>query len=84
MAIEGKDYEDLTQAVVRLEFPSLISKVTSFIEKPVGKFIDSLPVQASKNIQDAVKVTLKNLLIFTVKTMDKEFKREASGLCSVY
>lgn len=78
MAIEGKDYEDLTQAVVRLEFPSFISKVTSFIEKPVGKFIDSLPVQASKNIQDAVKVTLKNLLTLTVKTMGKEFKREAS------
>jgi hypothetical protein len=32
MAIEGKDYEDLKQAVVRLEFPSFISKITSYIE----------------------------------------------------
>ena len=44
MAIEGKDYEDLKQAVVRLEFHSFISKITSYIEKPVGKIIDSLPV----------------------------------------
>jgi hypothetical protein len=36
MAIEGKDYEDLKQAVVCLEFPSFISKITSYIEKPVG------------------------------------------------
>jgi len=78
MAIEGKDYEDLKQAVVRLEFPSFISKITSYIEKPVGKIIDSLPVQTSKNIQDAVKITLKNLLALTVKTMDKELKYGAS------
>lgn len=78
MAIEGKDYEDLKQAVVRLEFPGFISKITSFVEKPVGKMIDSLPVQASQSIQDAVKVTLKNLLTFTVKTMDQNFKYEAS------
>ena len=32
MAIEGKDYEDLKQAVMRLEFPSFISKITNFIE----------------------------------------------------
>jgi len=37
MAIEGKDLEDLKQAVVRLEFPSFISKMTSFVEKPVGR-----------------------------------------------
>jgi hypothetical protein len=78
MAIEGKDYEDLKQAVVRLEFPSFISKITSYIEKPVGKIIDSLPVKTSQNIQDAVKVTLKNLLSLTVKTMDKELIRGAS------
>jgi hypothetical protein len=47
MAIIGKDYEDLKQAVVRLEFPSFFSKITSHIEKPVGKIIDNLPVQAS-------------------------------------
>jgi hypothetical protein len=78
MAIEGKDYEDLKQAVVRLEFPSFISRISSYIEKPVEKIIDSLPVQASQNIQDAVKITLKNLLALTVKTMDKEFKNGAS------
>jgi len=78
MTFEGKDYEDLKQAVESLEFPSFISKITSYIEKPVVKIIDSLPVQASKNIQDAVRITLKNLLTLTVKTMDKEFKRGAS------
>jgi hypothetical protein len=78
MAIEGKDYEDLKQAVVRLEFPSFISKITSYVEKPLGKIIDSLPVKTSQNIQDAVKITLKNLLAITVKTMDKEFKNGAS------
>jgi hypothetical protein len=78
MVIEGKDYEDLKQAVVRLEFPSFISKITSYIEKPVGKIIDRLPVKTSQNIQDAVKVTLKNLLSLTVKTMDKELIRGAS------
>ena len=78
MAIEGKDYEDLEQAVVRLEFPSFISKITSYIEKPVGKIINNLPVKTSQNIQDAVKVTLKNLLTLTVKTMDKELKHAAS------
>ena len=78
MAIEGKDYEDLKQAVVRLEFPSFISKITGYIEKPVVKIIDSLPVQASQNIQDAVKITLENLLALTVKTMDKELKYASS------
>ena len=78
MAIEGKDYEDLEQAVVRLEFPSFISKIASHIEKPIGKMIDSLPAKTSQNIQDAVKVTLKNLLSFTVKTMDNALKRGAS------
>jgi len=78
MTIEGKDYKDLKQAVERLEFPSFISKITSYIEKPVVKIIDSLPVQTSKNIQDAVRITLNNLLTLTVKTMDKEFKRGAS------
>ncbi|MGA8181451.1 MAG: EcsC family protein [Desulfobacterales bacterium] len=78
MAIEGKDYEDLKQAVVRLEFPSFISKITSYIEKPVGKIIDSLPVKPSQNIQDMVRFTLKHLLAITVKTMDKEFKHGAS------
>jgi hypothetical protein len=79
MVIEAEDYEDLKQAVVRLEFPSFISKITSYIEKPVGKIIDSLPVQASQNIQDAVKITLKNLLALTVKTMDKEINLGASA-----
>lgn len=78
MAIEGKDYDDLKQAVVRLEFPSFISKITSHIEKPVGKIMDSLPVKTSRNIQDVVKFTLRNLLSLTVKTMDKELKHGAS------
>jgi len=78
MAIEGKDYEDLKQAVVRLEFPSFISRITSYVEKPVEKIIDSLPVKTSQNIQDAVKITLKNLLALTVKTMDKDLKNGAS------
>ena len=37
MPIEGKDYEDLKQAVVRLEFPGFISKITSFLEKTCWK-----------------------------------------------
>jgi hypothetical protein len=78
MAIEKKDYEDLRQAVVRLEFPGFISKITSYIEKPIEKIIDSLPVKTSQNIQDAVRVTLKHLLSLTVKTMDKELIRGAS------
>ena len=78
MTIEGKDYEDLKQAVESIEFPGFISKITSYIEKPAVKIIDSLPVQASKNIQDAVRITLKNLLTLTLKTMDKEFNRGAS------
>ena len=40
MTIEGKDYEDLKQAVESLEFPSFISKITSNIEKPAVKIID--------------------------------------------
>lgn len=78
MAIQGKDYDDLKRAVELLEFPNFISKVANFVGKPVEKIIDSLPVQLSENIQDITKVTLNRLLAFTVKTMDKDSKSEAS------
>jgi len=80
MAIQGKDYVDLKRAVELLEFPSFISKITSFVGKPIEKIIDSLPVQVSENIQDVTKVTLNRLLAFTVKTMGKDSKSEASTI----
>ena len=78
MAIQGKDYDDLKRAVELLEFPSFISKITNFVGKPVEKIIDKLPVQVSENIQDVTKVTLNRLLVFTVRTIDKDSKNEAS------
>jgi len=80
MAIKGKDYDDLKRAVELLEFPSFISKFSNFVGKPVEKIIDILPIQASENIQDVTNVTLSKLLSFTVKTMDKDSKSEASTI----
>jgi hypothetical protein len=43
MAIEGKDYEDLKQAVVRLEFPSFISRIRKFPGRPLNyKFLKNM------------------------------------------
>jgi hypothetical protein len=80
MAIEEKGLEDLRHAVDFLENPSIISRITDFIGRPVEKFIDFLPVPISGKIQDAVKVTLTKLLTLSVKTIDKEFKGSASTI----
>ena len=71
MAIQGKDYDDLKQAAELLEFPSFISKITNFVGKPIEKIIDSLPVQASENIQDATNATLDKLLAFKCQPRTK-------------
>jgi hypothetical protein len=56
------------------------NRSTNYIGKPVEKIIDSLPVQLSENIQDVTNVTLNRLMVFTVKTMDKDTKSDASTI----
>ena len=80
MSLEGNEREDLRRAVVLLENPSFISRITYFVGQPIEKIINSLPAQASDSIQTAVQATLKKLLSISVTTMDKKFSGSASTL----
>ncbi|MCB2166655.1 MAG: EcsC family protein [Deltaproteobacteria bacterium] len=70
MSLEPKDYEDLRQAVVRLEKTRFIARLTHYAGRPIEKMIDALPKGASEGLQGVVRATVTRLLTMALKTMD--------------
>jgi hypothetical protein len=75
MSLEPKDYEDLRQAVVRLEKTRFIARLTHYAGQPIEKMIDTLPAGVSDRLQGVVRATVTRLLGMALKTMDARPRR---------
>jgi hypothetical protein len=78
MPLEPKDYEDLRQAVVRLEKTRFIARLTHYAGQPIEKMIETLPDGVSEKLQGVVRATVTRLLGMALKTMGRRVRQKAS------
>ena len=69
MSLEPKDYEDLRQAVVRLEKTRFIARLTHYAGQPIEKMIETLPDGVSEKLQGVVRATVTRLLGMALKAL---------------
>ena len=78
MTLEPHDYEDLRQAVARLEKTRFIARLTHYAGHPIEKMIDTLPKGASERLQGVVRATVTRLLGVARTTMGGRGPQNAS------
>lgn len=69
MAIEGVDRRDLERAVVLLEQPSLVARITDVVGQPIERFLGFLPADASGRLHETVRAALARLLDVSLGTL---------------
>jgi len=80
MSIEVHDRHDLERAVVLLENPSFVARMTDVIGQPIERFIDYLPADASNKLHDTVRASLHKLLDVSLKTMNENRQGRPANL----
>ncbi len=68
--LSDEDYQSLRQAVELVEFPTFADKVTSFMSKPIGKAMNTIPDKYQTKISDAVHLAIKKAFEWVLFTVD--------------
>lgn len=66
------DRADLERAVLLLERPGLVARLSNLLGEPIEKLVDALPARTSERLHEAVRVALHRLLDVAVRTLDEE------------
>jgi hypothetical protein len=80
MAIQDADLKELEHAVLLLENPSFIARVTDLIGQPIERIVHYLPADTSGKLQGSVRAALHKLLDLSVRTMNREPRRLSSDV----
>ena len=74
------DLDDLEAAVLALENPSLIARITDVIGVPLEQVLDVLPARANVRLQKSARIALEKLLNVSVGTLRRHADEPSSDL----
>jgi hypothetical protein len=75
--LDDRDLADLERAVMLLEHPGFVARVSDVVGQPIEKVVNLLPVKWSGNVQEATRTALFKLLDAVVRTMKRRYRGPA-------